>query len=522
MNQRASWWISLGVGAGLVLGHVWALPRILRAFERPALSVRVTLPARVAAGPLALNAQLPPGVNPTFLVDDTPQKTPALSAGMRHLAWRVLYRGGFVREVGKTLLVGEPQTLEDPPCGARVVLHQRLLDDGTANPGTFANVLRRMANSQMTGMSVPVLGKLTEIRAVRIWWSAKTERDPQALRILMEAAFEEGVVPLSFWLMPRIEGGALVLSRYASARVEGAGWFEKAAAFVVRGDSFATDIAQEQLDLAGSMVEEMLRTPPPFPLWEGKALRLAYCKGRDIEITEREAASIPLAVLLPQGGAVPAITLSLPLSAPSVSSAPLSLDMNLETLNGVLYFLWVKGYFERALGELNAREWLNEKAEAQRFLTLRLAGLSLSLPPVIEPRAGERPLWVGLEASLRLEDRGQLSEAKLFSRFSLGLRPEGEGIGADLSFDEAALTCEEGGVLLPCYADLFAELKKHTPEFEAPIEAFLGGYLSALLSQLRLSDPSLPVAFSIEKRQVGTWRAGGTVGLRLELWGGLR
>jgi hypothetical protein len=141
---------------------------------------------------------------------------------------------------------------------------------------------------------------------------------------------------------------------------------------------------------------------------------------------------------------------------------------------------------------------------------------------VVEPGKGDKPLSVGVEVSLRLEDREEILSAQLFSRFSLELQSTtGEGIRADLSLGEAALTCEEVGVLLPCYADLFAELKKHTPELEASIEVFLGRYLSQLLSQLRLSDPLLPVAFEIDKKQVGTWRAGGTVGLRLELWGGL-
>jgi hypothetical protein len=524
LSPKVSWWLSWVIGALLVLGHVWALPRILASFQKPSLSVEVSLPSLVPEGSLEINAKIPPAINPIFLVDNTPQKkSPFLKSGMRHLSWKVLYRGGFVREVGTTLLVGEPQKPDDPPCGARVVIHQKLLDDGTSNPKTFANVLREMANSQMQGMSVPVLGALQEIRSVRIWWSAKTDKDPKALRILMEAAFEKGVVPLSFWLMPHIENGELILSRYASARVEGAGWLEKAAAFIVRGDSFATNIAQEQIDIAGNMVEEMLRKPPPFPLWDDTAIQMVYCKGQDIEITEREAASIPLAVVLPKEATVPAITLSLPLQTPVLSSAPLSLDMNLETLNGVLHFLWVKGYFVKALQDLDAKNWLNGQAGKHQFLTLRLADIEVSLPPVLEVSTGDKPFWVGLEASLQLKDREKISEAKLFSRFSLGLgSTKEEAIDVDLSLEDEALTCEEKGVLLPCYADLFAELKKHTPEFEGPLKSFLGSYFTQLLTQLRLSDPSLPVSFEIEKRQVGAWRAGGSVGLRLELWGGLK
>lgn len=515
------------LGVGLVLLHALFLTDFINAWKRPELEVRLASSNPVIpSGPWSVPAQIPPGVGETLYIDGKVQSTPTpnLPSGMRHLSWRKTYQGGFVRSAGLTVLAGTPQTPEQLPCGARISMGQSLLDDGTNNPHTLANIVKRIANTQMKGTSVPVLGAFQEITSIEMWWSAKTEKDPAAVRILLSILFEKGEVPVSFWLMPTLQDGKLTLSRYASARVNGTGWFEKLASFVVRGDSFASDVAQEQLDLVGSLVEEFLQKPPPFPLGDGKFLQLAYCKGKQFEITEREAATIPLAVVPPAGAKIPAITLALPQSFPALSKAPLSLDVDLETLNGVLHFLWVNGYFEKALQEVGAKEWLNSKAKEYQFLTLRLGSIDLSLPPVVEPGVGEAPFSVGLEAAITLEDRGEKTPAKFFARLGLGIEAKNKSkIDASLSIEDTALTCEPSPNLLrPCYSDIFSELQRHTPEFSSPLATFLGDYLSELLRHLSLSDPSVPLRFDISDANIRSFKASKTRGLRLELMGGLQ
>src|SRR5262245_25668889 len=121
----------------LVLGvHAAALPWALSHCRRDDLEVRLQAPA--ASPEVRLDGPIPASIRGRVVIDDTS------GPGLVRRRWSMSYRGGFRRQVGAAQLVGPFQDPAAPPCSGRVIVGQRLLDDGTKDHiGTVAAVVAR-------------------------------------------------------------------------------------------------------------------------------------------------------------------------------------------------------------------------------------------------------------------------------------------------------------------------------------------------------------------------------------------
>lgn len=520
-RRRAEWGASALAGLLLAGAHAALLPGWLASFARPELSVQLDhFQPRIPAGTVPFHAALPPALAPrvSFTVDGAPSAwPPSVAPGPHRLDWQTVYQGGFQRRVGLTVLAGpapDPGTL---PCSVRVRVARDLLDPGEAVPGSVAGLVKQQLEAQLSGQSVPLLREFQRVESVQLRWAALSNGE-HALVVGLVVSFARGTVPVGVAFAPTLADGRLLLVRKAAARVEGKSWFEDLASYLAGGDGLATDLAQEQVDQAAALIEDALRAPPPLYLPGGPTLALAYCDGAPLRVQEGDA--IVSLGLLPWEGASPVAPLALPRydEAPP-SSAPLSIDLDLNALNGVLHTLWASGYLDQQLARAGLTDWFQRDERVKRFLSLRLAALSLALPPVLAPGPqGALSLWI--EAALTLDDRGTSTAARVFGRFTTSIAPDAPGVAVTLQPDDLALRCDAPeGTLHPCYADLFPEVVRQQDALLAPLQQELRRYLGEMLAQLSIRGPG--VEFSITRAQAELVGSPGAPWARLSLEGTL-
>src|SRR5690606_11954935 len=83
--------------------------------------------------------------------------------GLVRRTWTVRYRGGFERTVGAAQLVGPFQDPAARACTGRIVVSQRLLDDGRAGPGTVAAEVARALDAELAGESYVGVGSYRRV-----------------------------------------------------------------------------------------------------------------------------------------------------------------------------------------------------------------------------------------------------------------------------------------------------------------------------------------------------------------------
>src|SRR5204863_6926760 len=120
---------------------------------------------------------------------------------------------------GFTQLVGPYQDPAAPPCSARLLFGQKLLDDGAAGPGTLAGVVRDLAARQLRGFDRWPVGHFERVRAVRLRWVGATFRGPQHLRADIDVDLSSAALGLTVKIAPRIEAGKLKLEARTGASV---------------------------------------------------------------------------------------------------------------------------------------------------------------------------------------------------------------------------------------------------------------------------------------------------------------
>ena len=159
------------LGLAICAGHAAAF-FALAADPPPPFELFVDAPK--ASPQLTLEAAIDPAVDPELArrLRRLPDEPPAPSgAGLRRVRWRAEYRGGYVRSVGATQLVGPFQDPAAPPCSGRVVVGQRLLDDGAAGPGTIAHLVRPLLERQLAGAGQFPVGDFREVRDLSLTWA---------------------------------------------------------------------------------------------------------------------------------------------------------------------------------------------------------------------------------------------------------------------------------------------------------------------------------------------------------------
>jgi len=193
-------------GIALVALHVLLFVRYVPACRRPELVIELRDTIQ-PAGPRPA-ATIPPALRTKVSLE------PLGSApGLVHEKYVVRYRGGFQRSVGVTALSGPFQDPAKPDCSGRVVVGQRLLDDGKAGPGTVAGEMVKNLEAEMKGQGYFGIGDFEHVSHTQLRWARlENHKDDKKMigeaphgyvRVSTRLVFERISVPLVVALIPQ-------------------------------------------------------------------------------------------------------------------------------------------------------------------------------------------------------------------------------------------------------------------------------------------------------------------------------
>ena len=529
-------WVAPLAGIGLLAAHAAALPLLVARADRPSLVVELRAPRRAAAGHLEVEASLPAGLaDRTSLQLDGQESGPAknlaalasapLAAGLHRLEWRAAYRGGIERRVGWSQMTGPYQDPAHPPCGARILFGQRLLDDGAAGPGTIAHVIAGLVDAELRGFDRWPVGSYQRVKSLALDWVGPAADLPGHLRVAVDLALSSATIGLTVRLVPRVEGGQLALDARTEARVDLDNRIYQWAVDLVRGDEILSRLARREI--AGAL-DDLLGAPPPLDLGGGRSIELAFCPGKEIEIVSGQHAAVWLEARMAAAAAAGATNgrtggpVLLPAEPPLPTAplaAPIALELDGNALNGLLHVLWATGWFEQALTDARVVESFHQDPVVRDLLSVRVRGPILPVPPTLAPaRRPGASYELGIASTFWLADGDLLTPAHLFGRAGFELRPRIADVA--LTLGELGLTCEPvPGRLEPCYPELAAELVARAPELHGELSAWFGRVMSELLVERDLTPPDSPARYRIERADVVPPPAGRHGPLRLELHG---
>lgn len=510
--------IAIAAGVAVVALHAALVPVLVDATARPALEVTWD-GGLVADAPS--DGEVAAGVHAERTRDGA-------APGLVVTRYTTRYRGGVTRSVAAAQLVGPFQDPAAPPCSGRLVVGQRLLDDGAAGPGTVAAIVRRELERELAGTEAFAIGKFQRVGALGLRWvglfdvpfesgmfPAAALRAPTPTGYLRGEAvlqYERVRAKVVFGLVPRTDGGRLGFTVGLQVRLavdsRALSWL----ADRVGADRLATRFAEGQLDTA---LLAALGPPPPLPLGEGRTLTVEICPDRPVEIAADRHAALPVRWKLtaPAGEIRPPARGPIAWPAPSPSTT-LALDLDLDGVNGLLYELWRTGFLDAQLDRLDLAGRFNRDPTVASFLTLRLSPLRLALPPVVAPAPPDR-LRLGLVAAVDVADRDRITAATALGAIELGFRP-GDAIAPEVAVAGLELTCHpRPHTLVPCYGDLVAAVRDATGDTHAALGAALGEVLTGLFVGRTLGAEQVPATLALDRARASTI-AGGQ-GVRVEL-----
>ncbi len=522
--------LATGAGVMLAVAHLALLPALIAGTARPALEVR-------RSGPLVADAPSLAGV----VADgaDAEVSHDGEGPGLVWTRWRVRYRGGIERAVGGFQLVGPFQDVTAPPCSGRLVVGQRLLDDGAAGAGTVAAVITRELTAALAGMEHFAIGRFRRVDRVRVRWAELLEqpfdlamfpktalRAPRPtgyLRADAVVVFDRVRVPVTLGAILRLDDGRPAVTVGVRARLDFDSGVMRWLNDKIGGDRLATRLASGQLDttLLGA-----LGPPPPLLLPGGRQLVFEPCSDRAVEVHSGAWAAVPLRWKLggpvaPPSATAKAAPIRPPRRGPVVfaapsPTAPLTLDLDLDGLNGLLYELWRTGWLDDTLDSLAVHERFNHDPTVQRYLTLRLSPVRLALPPTLAPGPAGR-LRLALALAVNIADADTVTPASAWGvlDLALGASPAGDRLTADVGVSALELTCEPtSGHLVPCYGDVVAAVRNAAAGTHAALGTALADTLGRLFIDQRVGADGVPAALAIHGVRARTDAAGA---IRLEL-----
>jgi hypothetical protein len=454
--------------AGLVLvgAHAVAFAVVVPKFTSAELVLDVTPGPSV--GPL------PSGTVPADL-EGRAKRELVGTAGLRHARYSVTYRGGFTRSVGVSGLVGPFQDPAKPACTGRVVIGQKLLDDGRGDSATIANEIARTIASELDGESFAVIGKFEKVKDVRLrWaqlhghpddWSMVSEAPNGYVRATAHLAFENIEVPLVVALIPAPSRDKLDFKVVARAQLEFANRGLQWLSDKLGGDKLATRLARREID---NTLITALAPPPPFDLPGGGRLTFGYCDG-PTEIVDGVSGALPFSIEIARHDRAPQILPPRRGPAPRqlLATGSVAIDLDLDAANALLYELWRHGFLDRQLASAGLDTRFNADPIVTEFLSLRISPPRLALPPVLG--AGPRGLQLFADARVTITD----GDTKTIGRVWGGLDftfavHQLEPVGVDLGALE--LSCERSATqLVPCYADLVAAMRDRGADFHGEL-----------------------------------------------------
>jgi hypothetical protein len=486
-------------GLAVVAAHAIAFSVLAGRCDGTELTVDVRSPA--ASPVLAIDGIVPAALadRATTDVDDGSPPGP----GLHRKRWSVRYRGGFERSVGAAQLVGPFQDPAARTCTGRVVVGQRLLDDGRAGPGTLAGELVNALTAELTGESVFPAGEFRRIdklslRWARIEWhpgdrSVVGEAPHGYVRAAFEVVMDRVSVPMLVALIPSPATDELAFRIAARAELAFDNRVAQWISDKLGGNAFATRIARGQVD---GLLVSALAPPPPFDLPGGQQLRFTFCS-EPPEIFEGVSGALPFAVELGHVAADPAVLPPRRGPSPRLALAPghtLAIDLDLDALNALLYELWRGGYLDRELAAAGLDRRFNTDPIVTEFLSLRISPLRLALPPVLAPSL--HGLRLSAEARVAIADGPALATGRVWGGLDFRFTRAAGEVDVDLGVLE--LSCEAQPTrLVPCYADLVAAIRGRSADFHGALTSAFAGILSEIFVERRLGASGLPAELVI-------------------------
>jgi hypothetical protein len=423
------------------------------------------------------------------------------SPGLHRRHFRVSYRGGHVREVGASELVGPFQDPNAPACSGRVVVGQRLLD-------TMAPVMKDMVTAEMRGLDIFPIGAFRKIRSLSLEW-ARVESRPGDRRLLGKAgaadgyvranasvAFERGDVVLLVAFIPIRSPTSLSFRIAAIADLDFNNSVLRWVGDKLGADRIATGVAREQID---DLLVTTFAPPPPFELPGGQTLQFTYCDG-PIEIADGMYGALPFAVAfspLPSAPHVLPPKLGVGTRATPSADTTLALDLDVDALNALLFELWRTGWLDRQLAEVGLDRRFNTDPIVTDYLSIRISPLRLALPPVIVPHGDG--LRLAADARLSISDGSRVIVGRGFGALDFRFVPSTAAtlpISVDLGVLE--LACERTPTLLePCYSDLVAAMRGRGGEFHGALTDAFAALLADIFIDRHVGASGLPAELVI-------------------------
>ncbi len=421
--------------------------------------------------------------------------------GLDRKRWSVGYRGGYVREVGASQLVGPFQDPAHPPCNGRVVVGQKLLDDA-------APVVARALDDELRGEHVPLAGDYRGARDVTVRWAqlevhandiafasaALLAPGGGYIRVTATLGFDRAAVPVVVALVPELHDGAIALRGYAHAVVTVDNRVLDWLADRLGGNRMVTAMARRELDGA---LAQVLAPPPPLPLPGGGELRLVPCGAVAIQDGALGALGFAVAIAPGNNNILPPLV-GTPLPPPRVGAGGLAIDAGVDAMNAMLYVLWRAGTLDRELDRVGLDRKFAADPTVAELVSVRLAPVRLALPPVVA--AAPAGLRLAVEARSELRDGDAVAPARLYGGLVFALVPPMTAVTVGL--DAVELACERPAgrrvALVACYADLVSAMRDRAGELQPPLSEAFGSAVRELFVDRRIDNDELPAALVIE------------------------
>lgn len=526
---RASAPIATAAGLAIAAAHAALVPALVDATSRPPLEVRWP-------GPLVANT-----------ASEGAASAPAITSqdggapGLVWNRWTVRYRGGIERSVGAVQLVGPFQDPAAPPCSGRLVVGQRLLDDGAASTGTIAALIASELSHELAGESFVGVGTFQRVEDVHAAWATFADH-PIDVSLFPEAAFraprpvgyfratavvvfDRVRVPVVIGAVPRVDaaakGPSLGFTVGVRAKLDFGNrtldWLNNR----VGGDKLVSRAVSKQLDTA---LLAALGAPPPLELPGGRTLVVELCADQPVAVDDLAWAAVPLRWKL--GGPVPdpagGPTIRPPLRAPAAFAAPsrdiaITLDLDLNALDGLLYELWRTGWLDEQLDQVAAHDRFNRDRTVATYLTLQLSPLRLALPPTLRP-TGTTGLALDVALSVNIADGRLVTPGHAWTTLALGLKEGAAFIEADVGVTALELSCEPSPALMrPCYGDVVGAIRGAAPGAHAQLAGALTSALTGVFAPRRLDTDGSPAALDLAAARARIHAAGSERFVRVEM-----
>jgi hypothetical protein len=450
----------------------------------------IAYPGLLRSGRSDLRVQLDGDlVSPDGKLPFTAHATPArakfsvepLGPGLRRAEWDADYGGGFRQRAAVTIETGPFQA--GPTCGVTLLVGQRFLDE------TLAPLAKIELEHALAGMGHWTIGDFQKVGSLQLRW--KAGKTFGSLDVALELVFERAAIDLHIGVTPVLKSGHLVLFPDVDAGVKLGSKVLRAGAWVASklGVFDKDDEAKGQVlslvdQIAGSL--QSLKLPSIELPGHAGTIPLEFCPTGQIHVEEGAYMAIPLAFDSPG-----AIHLASAGGPPPALDAPIAVDVDLDTVNLLLYRLWKGGVVDEALDE-QAAQAFNLADDVQRFLSLRLGKVTVAAPPTVE-RGTTRLLALAAEAAVDLDDHGAHSAGRLFGRMDFDVGAEKGHMKLRLSADDVArdlaqsvvLTCEpQPHVFQPCFATIVEAALTEVRSRRADVHTWLTTQLENVLDQV--------------------------------------